>query len=813
MAITTADIQALQDQIDILQNNLVEKTLSTEVTTKEVEALTVKLKQLNAAYNNLQQNNTTGVDISILDRDFKNSKKLLDDLTYSVANSNTIFDKMFGELKTSFGEVTNKLGELNNVWSNIGENAKFWTEYKQRINDISAAYGLSGQRLKEFEGSSRDIQSVFVGTGKDIKDLNDGIKGLYDVTNETNEITPEFAKSLGDMSYLFDMSTSEVGRFIGVFKNLNIAYKDTEHILEDLRYAAEKSALNTSAVLKVFTDNFARLNEFSFKNGIQGMIEMVKQSARLKTDMNAILNLSDELTDPEKTIEFASNLQVLGGSFAQLGDFNQLMYDAAVAPEELAKNIAKATSNMGTFNKETGKLDISFADRMQLKEVSKFTNMTVQDLEKMAVQMHKVSDIKMALNFQPLSDESYETLATMAEFKGGKYEIGGKAVTDMNLTDDGIQKLVGAQKDSMEDRRISKMTVDQLAIAKIEQGKFLSPDTTFGLNSGEMVKKISDFSNIFVNGIDGLFDTIKKGPINDLEKMGADMASKNIGGVLKNAGEAVVTFADMAKASVISMIDSFHNEDASKRVKSWFPSEQKEFGDILTKKYDTGSVLDGPSHMEGGIPFTIDNKSGFEAEGGEIILTKGVSQDPNLLSIASKLNEIAGGKKLFEKGSIVNDNMMASNKIPDINVENNNYNKNYNNLTSSERLRSKESIETLRTLTKESTQEINKISKISTDTIQGGLSNKRGDIDVKNMSVSGNISIGGDIKFSPIEVKINGDTTNIDDKELAKTIQDTIMSKIKEELNKSHAGDLYQLTMNQKGTGLPGEKPIANWYR
>ena len=96
----------------------------------------------------------------------------------------------------------------------------------------------------------------------------------------------------------------------------------------------------------------------SFKNGVQGMMDMVKQSIALKVNMDSILKLSDDFTDPEKTMEFASNMQMLGGSFAQLGDFNQLMYDAAVAPEDLAKNIAKATASMGSFNKETGKIKI-----------------------------------------------------------------------------------------------------------------------------------------------------------------------------------------------------------------------------------------------------------------------------------------------------------------------------------------------------------------------------------------------------------------------------------------------------------------------
>ena len=53
----------------------------------------------------------------------------------------------------------------------------------------------------------------------------------------------------------------------------------------------------------------------------------------------------------------------------------------------------------------------------------------------------------------------------------------------------------------------------------------------------------------------------------------------------------------------------------------------------------------GPSHRQGGIP--------IEAEGDEIILTKGVYRNPVLRSMASQINYAAGGRK-FEAGGPVN---------------------------------------------------------------------------------------------------------------------------------------------------------------
>jgi len=57
-----------------------------------------------------------------------------------------------------------------------------------------------------------------------------------------------------------------------------------------------------------------------------------------------------------------------------------------------------------------------------------------------------------------------------------------------------------------------------------------------------------------------------------------------------------------------------------------------------------GMVLRGPSHRHGGIP--------IEAEGDEIILTKGVYRNPHLRRVASELNVAGGGVKFANGGPV-----------------------------------------------------------------------------------------------------------------------------------------------------------------
>lgn len=75
---------------------------------------------------------------------------------------------------------------------------------------------------------------------------------------------------------------------------------------------------------------------------------------------------------------------------------------------------------------------------------------------------------------------------------------------------------------------------------------------------------------------------------------------------------------------------------------------------IKKQKFSKGGVLNGPSHNNGGIPMFSQGGAVYgEAEGGEIVLTKGVLKNPALASMASAINVAGGGVSFFENGGIL----------------------------------------------------------------------------------------------------------------------------------------------------------------
>jgi len=74
---------------------------------------------------------------------------------------------------------------------------------------------------------------------------------------------------------------------------------------------------------------------------------------------------------------------------------------------------------------------------------------------------------------------------------------------------------------------------------------------------------------------------------------------------------------------------------------------------FYNKKFAEGGMVYGPSHEEGGIPFTVKGKSGYEMEGGEYIVNK--KSAAKYKSLLDQINETKYSPKYkFATGGIVN---------------------------------------------------------------------------------------------------------------------------------------------------------------
>jgi len=110
------------------------------------------------------------------------------------------------------------------------------------------------------------------------------------------------------------------------------------------------------------------------------------------------------------------------------------------------------------------------------------------------------------------------------------------------------------------------------------------------------------------------------------------------------AGEPITT-ALKAKISAALAVASFGAEIAAINSKQFVP-----------KRFAKGGIVNGPSHSEGGVPFSVQGQGGYEMEGGEFVVNKrATAMHKGLLE---KINDSyktrpMSGKHMFANGGLV----------------------------------------------------------------------------------------------------------------------------------------------------------------
>lgn len=87
-------------------------------------------------------------------------------------------------------------------------------------------------------------------------------------------------------------------------------------------------------------------------------------------------------------------------------------------------------------------------------------------------------------------------------------------------------------------------------------------------------------------------------------------------------------------------------------------------------KYEEGGMVEGPSHAEGGVPFTVQGRGGYEMEGGEFIVNKkAASLHRNLLE---RINGSYNTRIVSERGTFAQGGMITNQSLsPNLNLINN----------------------------------------------------------------------------------------------------------------------------------------------
>jgi len=352
------------------------------------------------------------------------------------------------------------LTELKTSFTDFFTNATSFTErIKLDIDDIrKGAINASreiGGGFEFYKGISKEIGSalpVMRELGYDATQLGEMQRDISSELKTNFILTADEFKTMGQIERL----GGDAKEMLTNFRRSGQAVAQVKEELEKGVQIAGQYGVNTKIVFEGIAKMMDDMNQYRFENGVEGMSRMAAKAATMGVGMDSITRFADKIMDPQGAIDAVANFQRLGVAVGDLADPFKLMYMAQSDMEGLTETIAKSVSNMGSFNRETGKMEIPAATRMQMKEMGDQLGLSAKEMNNLVssqVKLADMSDVFSSFGFD-MSDEDKTMIAQLADFnkETGQYEInvGGETRAVTSLDDDAINKLRDRPKD-MED--------------------------------------------------------------------------------------------------------------------------------------------------------------------------------------------------------------------------------------------------------------------------------------------------------------------------------------------------------------------------
>jgi hypothetical protein len=597
------------------------------------------------------------------------------------------------QLKGIFGDTAALVGGAFNKTENVlksmvGAVLDFYN-YWEKVNDEVLKVNKNfGGTLKSINKSGSYSQVFYTNLKKSLPTIEllgssaeEVSKAVADIADHTGSMVGASSKALTNYAALSKtLGAENIGGSIEALTDMGYGFQSSTEYMNDMLLTSQKMGINATKAASVLNKNFKNASNISFKGGAKEIAEMARQSVLLGVDMSKVLEKVDQLRSPEEAIEFSQQMQMLGGSFADLfGDSMDVLDMSRNDPKKFTKRVGEAAQSLMTLN-EQGELVFQGADLDRAKLAAQQLGMTVNDLKESGVKMQKMNILKNA--FGGIDEEQAGVLSgfvDMTKSKGGKITLTGLE----GLSEENIKKL-GVTMDSegnIDASMLSAEKMEELADAlrekQVSDAKLMTPEAQAKavqdqvLASQNLTTQIKNLTEVFKSrtpDISGKLVTDKLGSNGEVVMAGFNTQISNFSTTLATSGDGFAKkiddgadgVADKLKEGATIVTTTFATgaeklleKYGSKFLESFKDSKAKggllEYGDGGLLEYGDGGVFDGPSHKDGGIQaFNKNSGKIVEVEGGEAIINKKSSQ--MFKPILSALNEAGGGIKFADGG-------------------------------------------------------------------------------------------------------------------------------------------------------------------
>ena len=399
-------------------------------------------------------------------------------------------------LKASFNSIGTTL--ISKLSQGFGKLLEDYNEMDKYARQSTIQMGMSVTRMNQFRRVAANSASEMAELGLEAGVVGKMQQAFAEQTGRQLMLSEQSVKSMGALANVTGLSAEQMSGMVGGMDAVGKSSDSAVHVIDEIVKRTNSLGLNTSNVMAKVEKNIGLLNKLSFKNGVRGLAQMARYSEKYKLSMEAAAGFAEKVMRPEGAIDAAANLQVLGGSLAQMGDAFQLMGQARNNPEEFMKSITKAASETAKWDQATKEFKVSAYQMDRLREASEATGISVDELVQTAKQTAKINMFGDLVKIKG-DDKEFLTSVMEMDSKGQAFvfdEKGSKQyLKNMTATEQqNLATTLKAEEDSARERAITMQTTQERIFNKLDALlKELTP---------EMMK----FDDIFRKGLELFFD-------------------------------------------------------------------------------------------------------------------------------------------------------------------------------------------------------------------------------------------------------------------------------------------------------------------
>lgn len=458
-----SEIKELQDVTDTINGNL----SSWGKSFKEINKVQKEISKITKQISKLDEEiaNSTGDRQQILilaKKELEDEIDLLNKKIGLVQKERSLMKSIQNEMKErtkeTIKEVTRTTQQYVQQNFSLGSVLSYLTDIDSTIRKTNLAIGGTEKGYDNIRMSLESSAGYLARIGVSLSEAATYQRIITESTGRAVTLNSENVKSIGRMVSATGLQAEIVGGMIADMDLFGRGVKQTEKFVEETLNMANKLGLNGIAVTKKIGENLKKAQQFFFKGGQdKGLRNIVMLSEKFRLNIESAFSFAEKVQNIQGAVETAAQLQVLGGSFARLGNPFELLYQSRNDLEGFAKSLVKMTDNVAYFDSQSKTFKISAMELQRLRAAAEATGIPFENLTEQALEFGKLTRAGGQIGFFT-NKEDKDMIAKMAKMtEDGNFEIsfmkGGEQITKaLSQLTSGDLKYIRETEKSLEER-------------------------------------------------------------------------------------------------------------------------------------------------------------------------------------------------------------------------------------------------------------------------------------------------------------------------------------------------------------------------